>query len=173
MTEISGKSNPTEAFRQFYRILWGYYIGSIEETSKPPRLIKKNLSQMKLYIGAVEQLYELVDFGKKYSIFIHKEISTESPDFDQIKSFSAKLSEIDNLQVMIKSNFPILNPIIDFFTIKKSFLYGESIKEIAESSVIVYEEYSNLLSALYELIIQTIQYNEPNFKENNLQGSQG
>lgn len=165
LNDITNKANLHNTFRTIYKILWSFYIENIEDNYPPPNLLSKHINNLKNYIPAMEQLFELVEFGKKYSLFIYEELHKDSPNMNEIKAYSEKLSEIDNLQIFIRNNYPLLGPIIDFFTVKKANLPGASIDEIAGHSVLTYEDYSNLVSALYEIVEHIIEHNQPGFKE--------
>jgi len=165
LKEIQGDENLHSAFRVVYKILWAYYIDGIELNCTPPKLTKKSVGQLKSYMPAFEQLFELIDFGKKYSINIYNELDKDGPEIAVLKEYSEKLTEIDHLQIYLRNNFPMLGPIVDFFTVKKANLPGTHIEEIAGQSVLVYEDYSNLISALYELVIGIIKANDDDFKK--------
>ncbi|MDH5581779.1 MAG: hypothetical protein OEY33_07715 [Bdellovibrionales bacterium] len=165
LKELQGNEDLHSSFRIVYKILWAYYINNIEINCTPPKLTKKNINQLKNYLPAFEQLFELIDFGKKYSLYIYNELEKDSPEMNILKEYSEKLTEIDHLQIYLRNNFPLLGPIVDFFTVKKANLSGSHIEEIAGQSVLIYEDYSNLISALYELVINIIKVNDDDFKK--------
>jgi hypothetical protein len=104
----------------------------------------------------LQHLYELSEFGQKYSRFILEEISSATPSIAKIKEFSKKIDEIDHLQAMVQKTSPYLAPIIDYFTVRKGNLYGENIVKLTESSYYCFEENAHLSSVMYELIQNTI-----------------
>jgi len=109
----------------------------------------------------MQNLYELCEFGKKYSQYILEEISSKATDITKIKSYSSKIDEIDQLQTLVKSTFPLLSPIIDYFTLVKSNLAGENIVELTESSYLAFQDNANFCRIMYELIEQTlVDYNK-------------
>ncbi len=165
LKEIQGHETTQSAFRTIYKILWAYYIEGAEENCSPPKLTRKYINQLKNYIPAFEQLFELIDFGKKYSLYIFNELDKASPNMDELRMNSDKLTEIDNLQIYLRNNYPYLGPLVDFFTVKKANLPGNTVDEIAAHSVLTYDDYSNLISALYELLGNVIKANDDEFKE--------
>ena len=101
-------------------------------------------------------LFELSEFGKKYSQYILEEISSKTPSIHKIKDYSKKIDEIDHLQGLVLKTSPNLAPIVDYFAIRKGNLFGDNVVTLTESSYYAFLECSNLCSALFELIENTI-----------------
>jgi len=143
-------------FRVFYRFSWLYFLSSIEESIPLPILNKSTYEGLLNYTKGLQNLYELSEFGKTYSQYILEEISFKTPNIIKIKSLSRKIDEIDRLQILIKNTFPLLSPIVDYFSIEKSNLAGGNIVELTESSYLTFQNNSHVCSMLYELIEQTL-----------------
>ena len=104
----------------------------------------------------LQHLFELSEFGQKYSRYILEEISSSTPSISKIKEYSKKIDEIDQLQALVQKTSPYLAPIIDYFKVRKGNLFGENIVKLTESSYYCFEENAHLASVMYELIQNTI-----------------
>jgi len=145
-----------DIFRSYYRISWYFLFSSKEESGGYPELNKNTHQQLLNYIPGIQHLYELAEFGKKYSKYILQELASDNPNMQQIKDYGTKIDEIDNLTSLIKTNYPMLSPIIDYFTVVKSNLSGENIVELTQSSYLCYEDCASVCSIIYEFIEKTI-----------------
>ncbi len=142
--------------RTINRVGWLYNFTEKEERVDFPKLTKTTYPALVNQLKGIQQLYELSEFGKKYSKFILSEISSNTPDINKIKGYSNRIDEIDKLQQLVKQAHPLLNPIINYFTVVKANIAGSNIVEMTENLFVSYCEYSNLLSVNYELIEATL-----------------
>jgi ADP-heptose:LPS heptosyltransferase len=145
-----------EIFRSYYRIAWYFLFTSQEEKGAYPKLTQNTHEQLLNYMPGIQHLYELSEFGKKYSKYILQELSSDNPNMQSIKEFGQKIDEIDGLTGLIKTNYPMLAPIVDYFSVVKSNLAGENIVELTQSSYLAYEDSSSITSIVYEFIEKTI-----------------
>lgn len=153
---IENALDGSEIFRSLYRITWSFVIADQEEGSAFPRLTASTHKELFDSLTGLQHLFELSEFGKKYSRFILEEISSKTPSIAKIKDFSKKIDEIDQLQALVHKTTPMLSPIIDYFTIRKANLAGDNVVQLTESSFYAFEECANLCSIMYELIEKTI-----------------
>lgn len=156
-------SNIKEVFRDISRVALLYKMEGIEENISFPVLNESIASSLGHNAKGVEQLYQLAEFGKKYSHDVIKEIAKTSPSMTEIKRLGDKIEEVDRLMDLMVKAYPILNPIISFYKVIKSNLKGNNIVEISESSHNVYQDNGILCSIIYELISSTLN----NFDKNN------
>lgn len=162
---IKHSLNSKEAMRDIYTIAWQFLFNETEEDTSFPELSANAYAELKNDISGIKHCYELCEFGKKYSRYILEEISSKTPDLAQIKSYSAKIDEIDGLFEIVKNTFSRLHPVLDFLTISKSNLHGSNIVELSESSFLTYNDSSMLLSLIFELINKTVaEYEKTNIK---------
>jgi ADP-heptose:LPS heptosyltransferase len=155
----NGYLDSQDLFRQFYRISWQFFLEEIEETHSLPAISKEGLEEIFKYSQGLEYLYELCDFGKKYSHFIIDELAQETPSLVKIKSYSLKIDEIDQLQVLIKKTYPNLSPIVNFFSIQKANLIGNTVSEIAQSSYLTFEDFSLMIKLNFDLFQKVLNKN--------------
>lgn len=153
---IDNTTDTAEIFRTFYRIAWSFVIGGTETNLPFPKLSNGSHSDLLSALSGLQHLYELSEFGQKYSRFILEEISSPTPSISKIKDFSKKIDEIDHLQSLVLKTSPLLAPIIDYFTVRKGNLFGDNVVKLTESSYYCFEECSHLCSILYELVENTI-----------------
>jgi ADP-heptose:LPS heptosyltransferase len=153
---IDGHLDITDIFRTFYKITWSFVINDLEDNFPFPKLTPNTHGQLLETLNGLQHLYELSEFGKKYSRYILEEISSATPSISKIKEFSKKIDEIDQLQEMVQKTSPYLAPVIDYFKVRKGNLHGENIVKLTESSFYCFEENAHLTSVMYELIQTTI-----------------
>lgn len=146
----------SDIFRTFYRITWAFVLNDQEDNFPFPKLTPGTHRDLLDAMTGLQHLFELSEFGQKYSRYILEEISSATPSITKIKEFSKKIDEIDNLQAMVQKTSPYLAPIIDYFTVRKGNLFGDNIVKLTESSYYCFEENASLASVMYELIQNTI-----------------
>jgi hypothetical protein len=151
-----------DIFRSLYRIAWSFVLNDTEETANFPKLTNNTHRELLESLNGLQHLFELSEFGKKYSRFILEEIASRTPRITQIKEYSKKIDEIDHLQALVQKTSPNLAPIIDYFAVRKANLHGESLVELTESSYYSFEECASLCSILFELIENTISEHKLN-----------
>lgn len=146
-----GEANLQEAFRDVLKVALTYKMEEIEENLSFPKISSSTAAQLNHLNGGVEQLYQLCEFGKKYSKDVIVEIAKDNPSIQKVKDLGNKVQEVDQLMDLLPKAYPLLRPITDFYKVMKSNLYGENIVDISESSYLVYNDNSVLCSLLYEL----------------------
>ena len=162
--------NLESIFKIFYRILWLYFLEEVEEKVDFPSIPKKYRHELTEYLDGLKTLFELSEFGIKYSSYIAKESSLENPSLEVLSANVKKLEEIDELKANIKSHYPFLSPIIDFSLFEKSSPQGHELLEISHDILIAYKNCSNLTSVLYELIEKSLHTstNQKDIENNNI-----
>jgi ADP-heptose:LPS heptosyltransferase len=146
----------SDIFRTLYRITWSFVLNDQEDNFPFPKLTPNTHRDLLDAMTGLQHLFELSEFGQKYSRYILEEISSATPSIAKIKEFSKKIDEIDHLQAMVQKTSPYLAPVIDYFTVRKGNLFGENIVKLTESSYYCFEENASLTSVMYELIQNTI-----------------
>jgi hypothetical protein len=153
---IDNQVDSLDIFRTLYRVAWSFVISDHEENVPFPKLNQNTHRDLLDALTGLQHLFELSEFGKKYSRFILEEISSQTPSIARIKEYSKKIDEIDQLQSLVQKTSPNLAPIIDYFTIRKANLFGDNVVQLTESSFYAFEECASLCSILFELIENTI-----------------
>lgn len=153
---IGDQQDVADIFRTLYRVTWSFVMNNVEENFPFPKLTPTSHRDLLDAMTGLQHLFELSEFGQKYSRFILEEISSATPSIAKIKEYSKKIDEIDHLQAMVQKTSPYLAPIIDYFTVRKGNLFGENIVKLTESSYYCFEESAQLTSVMYELIQNTI-----------------
>ncbi len=139
-----------EIMRNFYHIAWSSIFNEVNLSMDIPHLSSEAKTQLKSQAKGIETLYELSEFGKKYSRYIIEEVSKNTPSLEEIKKYSAKLNEIDNLSDFIVTTSPLLAPVVDYGKVAKNNLSGKNIVKLSESAFYTYNEVSLMCSVLYE-----------------------
>ena len=145
-----------DIFRKYYRIVWQFYLSDLEEIHDFPPLTDPTYKGLLYYTEGLQYLYELSEFGKRYSKYILEEISSKTPSLSKIRKYSKKIQEIDDLSVLVKEGYPHLYPIIDYFLVIKGNLSGTNLSQITENSFLAHHNCSLLISVIYELIEKSI-----------------
>jgi len=153
---ISNTSDVKDVMRAYYRLSWLYMLNEIEENLDYPEISQKVYAELLTLMNGLQHYFELADFGMKYSRYILEEISGETPNLSNIKAYSSKIDEIDGLHLVIKENFPLLAPLVDFSIILKGNLFGSNVVELTESSFYAYSDLANHSKIIYDLNEKTI-----------------
>jgi ADP-heptose:LPS heptosyltransferase len=153
---IGDQQDVADIFRTLYRVTWSFVMNNVEEVFPFPKLTPSSHRDLLDAMTGLQHLFELSEFGQKYSRYILEEISSSTPSISKIKEYSKKIDEIDHLQAMVQKTSPYLAPIIDYFTVRKGNLFGENIVKLTESSYYCFEENAQLSSVMYDLIQNTI-----------------
>lgn len=153
---IDNHVDSPDIFRSLFKIAWSFVLNDSEENLPFPKLTPATHRDLLDAITGLQHLYELSEFGKKYSRYILEEISSQTPSIIKIKDYSKKIDEIDQLQAMVQKTSPNLAPIIDYFAVRKANLFGDNVVKLTESSYYAFEECASLCSILFELIENTI-----------------
>jgi ADP-heptose:LPS heptosyltransferase len=169
LTSLTDSTPDTsDIFRTLYRITWSFIISEQEESSAFPKLSNQTHQDLLGALNGLQHLYELSDFGKRYSRYILEEIASQTPSVIKIKEFSKKIDEIDTLQKLVQKTSPELAPIIDYYVVRKGNLHGDNIVKLTESSYSVFEECGDLCRVLYELIENSISEYKNSNKTNSV-----
>lgn len=153
---IEASSDSREIFRNLNRVCFSFLFSQFEENIPFPRLTNSSHQDLYNTLLGIQHLYELCEFGMKYSRYILEDISSPTPSMVKIKEFSKKIDEVDQLQALVKKTHPLLSPIIDYMALRKANLFGENVVQLTESSYYVYEEAHSSMKILYELVEKTI-----------------
>ncbi len=149
---INNKENFRDIMLKVYRVTWNFLFDEIEEKIQYPNFSQVTHSELLKTLEGLQNLYELSEFGKKYTKYILGEISSDTPDIQKIKDYSSKIDEIDKLKDIIKDSHQGTSPIINYYKMKKNNLTGNNLVQLTENSFLIYHECSQCCSIVYELI---------------------
>lgn len=157
LKELSGNQmNFRDVVKTLIRVALSYKFEEKEEHFAVP-ILNDVQTQKLIQLGdSTKQIYELCEFGKKYSKYILTELAAKSPRVDFIKDHSNKIQEIDRLMDLVKKTQPDLASIIEYYKVAKANLIGDSLVEITESSYLVYNDNASVCSILHDLISSTL-----------------
>ncbi|MGB0454372.1 MAG: glycosyltransferase family 9 protein [Bacteriovoracaceae bacterium] len=149
-----------ESIDLIYRISWLYILEEKEENIQLPQITTDTQKELATYVQGVSQVYELAEFGKKFSKYILEELATDNPDTDKLKSYSAKLDEIDKLTNALIKPYPLLSPLVNFYSLSKANTLGEDLVRITMNTFFLYNDCSLMCSVFFDLankILGTIE----------------
>lgn len=149
-----------KVFQNIYHVIWSFVLNNNEVNSSIPQLDKALIPQIENYEKGIEQLYQLNEFGITYANYILKETLSKEPNLNNIKDYSNKIAEIDNLALMIKENHPYLAPVIDFYHVMKANIFGRDTKELSKELTLIYQEENNVLKITHDFLIRIKNKNQ-------------
>lgn len=152
--------NIKSVIQQVSRIVWLYFLEEKEEDNKLPIVDSRIKEEVKKYMNGISHLYELAEFGKKYSKYILEELSKDNPSTDNLVKFSKQLDEIDILQNALKKPYPEFSGLLDYFAVTRANTAGSSLVEITTNTFFIYNDASLLCSIFYELLEKVYKQNE-------------
>ena len=153
---IDETSSNQDTTLSFYKLAWAYLFNGIEVHQDLPNISEKTHKDLANDMQGLQQLYELCEFGKKYSRYILEEISSDTPDIQKIKDFSVKVDEVDKLSGMIAETYSNLTPITNFAIVSKANLHGENLVKLTESAFYTYHDLASATSIIYDLCEKTL-----------------
>lgn len=157
LKEISSTNKPIkEVFKDFYKIIWQCFLRDHDINIGLPDVTKECAASLHKYQDGINYLFELYNFGIKYSNKIITEAEQPSPNIPMIQENINKLQEIDQLCNITKKTYPHLAGLIDYFFVVKSNAPGENIIDICKSNLVTYYDASNLAAVLNEFLEKTI-----------------
>lgn len=162
-----GVSSTKETFRDILKVALTYKMEEIEENLSLPQVNESSFRELQKINEGIEQLYQLCEFGKKYSKDVIVEISKDAPRIEEVKRLGDKVQEVDQLTDLLLKAYPELKPVTDFYKVVKANLHGDNIVDISESSYLVYNDNAVLCSLIYELINKTLAASEGSQKKSN------
>jgi len=140
--------------RTIFRIAWLYMLAEKEEIKPTPKISQNLESAFVNTRKGIAFCYELAQHGKDYSRYIIEELGTNNPRIEELKVYSKKLDEIDDLFNTLNATYPEIKPIINFYLVLKGNLQGENIVKISESAFYAYQDIGLLCSISDELILK-------------------
>lgn len=146
--------------QQFLRMSWLYLLEQKEEQLNFYEITPKVAQDLKNVLTGLEHLFDLCEFGKKYSHLILEEVASETVHIGRLKEHSARIDEIDDLSVNLKNAHPYLTPIIDYLALQKATLGGDNLVKLSEASYLTYDKGSLLVKILYDLIDKNLKNTE-------------
>lgn len=142
------------------RITWLYFHEEKEEKTSLPFVDAQTKQELKNYLNGVSHLYELSEFGKKYSKYILEELTHENPSTEKLRKLSEQLDEIDHLQNSLRRPYPELTAILNYFAVMRANTRGETLVEITTNTFFLYNDASLICSIFYELLEKIIKQND-------------
>lgn len=156
------ESEPTTAdvFRTIYRVAWSFYLRSVEVGRKIPNMTGESRASLHAHIKGAQHIFELYQFGMKYTNAILVELEKKTPNLQAMKDNIQRLSEIDQLCAMTKRNNPFLKPLVDFFFVNKANALGSDLKEITQNNLLSFFDAQSLVQITYELMNKIVVSHE-------------
>jgi ADP-heptose:LPS heptosyltransferase len=140
--------------RTIFRTAWLYMLEEKEEFKTIPKVSQNLVASFINTRKGISFCYELAQHGKDYSRYIIEELATNNPRVEELKSYSKKIDEIDDLFNTINATYPELKPIINYYLVLKGNLQGDNIVKISESAFYAYQDIGLLCSISDELILK-------------------
>lgn len=153
LTEVSANDRTLpHIFQDFYKVIWQYYFREHEVEMSLPKLNSSSVQQLNSYKEGVNHLFDLYNFGAKFSNRIIEECEKDKPSLDVIKKSIQQMTEIDQLCQKTKKSYPLLSGLVDYFFVMKSNADGENILDVSKTNLLAYHDASNLVAILDDFI---------------------
>jgi ADP-heptose:LPS heptosyltransferase len=149
-------SESSVAFKKFLRVCFSYYLKGEEVEMSIPKLNQEAIHTFKILKDGLEYMNELFHHAMITCNSILDETNKKNPDSNKIKSFVAKLSEIDKLLLVTINKYKLLKPIHDFFYINRLNSQGEDLIQITQSNLISYYDAQNFITYIEDLTNTTL-----------------
>ncbi len=143
-------------FKIYYKILWSLILSDVELSSNPPRVSIKTAKELEHYQKGLTSLFEIYRFGATFAKQLIEDIN-QGKKAHEIKETFSKISEIDTLTPIVKQNYPLLAPLVDFYFVAIANIREEELIQVAESALLIFDSAQNAVSALFELSGQTLE----------------
>ena len=157
LDEVSNNySSVNDVFKAYYKIIWLYYLRGVETNSRLPDISKSTAQALQQYTAGVNYLFELYNFGVKYSNKIIEGAQAKETNFADIQSDINKMAEIDNLCNITKRNYPLLQGLVDYFYVNKANALGDNLLEISQHNLLNYYDASNLIAVINDFIEKSV-----------------
>jgi len=144
-------------FQDYYKIIWQYYLRNVEIDSSLPDITPEVAKELYEYLNGTNYLFELYNFGVKYSNKIIEQTSKADLDFKLIQEDIVKLGEIDQLCSITKKSYPFMGGLVDYFYVNKANAIGENITDITKHNLLNYYDASNLVSVINDFIEKSVK----------------
>lgn len=157
LTEITNNNDSgKDVFRNFYRIIWSYYLANKEIVGDMPEFNNDTLKVLNTHLEGTNYLFELYGHGFNFCNNILNETDKDNPNVKVIQDQVTKLGEIDNLCNITKDSFKFLGPLVNFFYVNRANAQGKNIIEITNNNLISFHDSTNMVAIIADLMEKTI-----------------
>lgn len=146
-----------ETIHSFYKLIWSLYFKDEEIFVNTPQITKATAAQLLENLNGLQYLFELFNFGAKYSKQLVEESKKSDCNSEIVTSLISKLSEIDRLCDVTKKTYNLTASLIDYFYVAKANAKGNGLREIAENYLVLFHDSLNICAMLYELVENTVK----------------
>lgn len=147
----------SDTFKNFYEIIFQYYLRGVEINNPLPDISEETAKSLAQYIDGTNYLFELYNFGVKYSNQIIKASDKKDSNGAELQAAVQKLGEVDQLCQVTRQTYPLLSNLVDFFYVNKANAPGNNLNEIAKSSLLCYYDASNLVAVLNDFVKRSVK----------------
>lgn len=124
-------SEAGDVLQSFYRLLWEHSLSERSVTTFDLEILEQDsLPSLAACLKPMEQLYELANFGRTYSLYILS--SLKSGDMKRARHESEKLQETENLMFSLGKSFEALAPLCAFHDKRQRLIPVTEPTELAE-----------------------------------------
>lgn len=147
---------------QAHLILWAYLLDMNEIRLNSSTFEGSQINYLKNEIETLNKLIRLYDYAMASIDGIYLEAKSSTTNPNNVNQFITKLQEIENITDQISQSDPYLRPILDFYRIRRSQNFGQTLLEQSQHSLFTYAEEHQALKVLQELFSVTLRENEAN-----------
>jgi ADP-heptose:LPS heptosyltransferase len=132
--------NTKELFSYMYEVYFRYVLFETELKEKIPQFSNQALSELGNYQNAIQNIYELGEFGKKYAQFLENEYQMDVPNIEKINQYKKNLNDIFDLLEKLATVYAHLEPIVKYFKVRSCNVIGNSTLDLVQQLKVIFEE---------------------------------
>lgn len=139
-------------FYQVYTVLWNFILGLTEVDLPVSRVNPTQKNLIDSHIKILKKLTRLHEYAMVSLDVILKEAKASSANADIIEGHLKNLREMDQTFESIARSHSLLQPVLDFYRIRRGQNDGSTLLEQVQNSILIYHEEHQALQALAELL---------------------
>lgn len=152
-----------DVMRSFYRLLWEHSLQNRQITTRDLQILHQDsLDKVAKCLAPLEQLYELANFGRTYSLYIRQSLS--EGDIGRARNESDRLQETENLIYRLGKSHAALAPLCAFHEKKQRLLPATEPDDLAQQMSQSFADIQSRVLVLLDLastLFHTNLQNEP------------
>lgn len=156
------QSDNNYPFYQAYLVLWNFLLSTTDTQLEVSKLSQIQIDLFNNNQNILSKFIRLYDYAMASINIIHQESKSHLTDVHKIEGHLKNLGEIDKISDQLAAGQSLLRPILDFYRIRRSQNFGDTLFNQSQSSFLTYAEEHHALKALQELFIVTLRKNEAN-----------
>jgi hypothetical protein len=150
--DLSTSGEDHYPFYQVYTVLWNFILGLTEVDLPVSRVHQSQKTLIDSQVKILKKLTRLHEYAMVSLDVILKEAKASSANAEIIEGHLKNLRDMDQTFESIARSHSLLQPVLDFYRIRRGQNDGSSLLEQVQNSILIYHEEHQALQALAELL---------------------